>query len=505
MKQIGRELGDAIFRIKGLPAKLTRGTTVYWQLDYPELARIPWELATTDQLPYQHLLQEGISFVRRVPAAIQDLPAEWPTGRNESLRLLFAWSERAQQEVPHEQHLDALRRISDKYDVRLVAEPIPNVQALTDLCTSQPFHFLHLLAHGVRAANGEFGLLLEKEIAKGEQIARAIVAGGRNPALVTLSACDSANEQDNSFGSVAYQLHVYGIPLVLASQFRMRINVSTTSVERVYLGLLGGGEPLSIVEGLRTQLAPSDNEAWANEVLYSRYRHESLLELSAVAQQQAALRRARVIARSQDLPSNEAIQELEKQYQRLDTLAGSLEKAHGSREDLAETHGLLGSLRRRIAELRGTSPDKEELREALSCYERGFRWNANSHYTGVNVVHLCLLLGESEKAEDVIPVVRFAAQNDIELTGDFWAYASAGELEVYAERPEAAEQHYRDFASAVRRATNGDVPKMIDNLQTSRKQLVRVQTLFPEARFAGVRGAASKAQAVLDSALGRLR
>ena len=63
--------------------------TLNLQLDYPELSRIPWELATRNQLPFQHLLLDGVSIVRKVPALVQDDDAQWPTGRNRALRLLY--------------------------------------------------------------------------------------------------------------------------------------------------------------------------------------------------------------------------------------------------------------------------------------------------------------------------------------------------------------------------------------------------------------------------------
>ena len=96
-KEIGRALGEQIFQIKGLQRHLSNRepTIICWQLDFPELARIPWELATTDQRPHHHLLLENVSFVRRVPAFLQDVPAEWPTGRDKTLRRRFVWGERA--------------------------------------------------------------------------------------------------------------------------------------------------------------------------------------------------------------------------------------------------------------------------------------------------------------------------------------------------------------------------------------------------------------------------
>lgn len=502
LRQIGRELGEAIYKIKGLAPLLVDGATVCWQLDYPELARIPWELATIDQRPYHHLLLRGVSFVRRIPAAVSDQPAEWPTGRDETLRLLYAWSERKGAEVPHQAHLEELQRICSDYGVELVDQQVSDVDALAKLCSTKGrFHFVHLLAHGAMVG-GEWGLRLENGIAKGEQVARALVAGGGTPALVTVSACDSANEPNNSFGSVAYELHVYGIPLVLASQFRLRKEVSTASVAHVYEELLGGGDPLGILAALRRQLAPRDNEAWANEVVYSRYRPESLEELAVVARQQAALRRARSIAK-RTMEKGEAIAALKGEEEKLLALVGSLQKdVRRNRAALAETFGLLGSLARRIADRRSAPADPEDLRRAMSYYQSGFQADANSHYCGVNVVHLALRVGEKAKAEEFIPRVRFAAANDAATGADFWAHATLGDLEVYAGRADQAAESYRAFVSKVTEKIR-DVGARIDTLNASRRPLLEMESVFPRAGFPELCRAAESALAVLASAIAR--
>ena len=301
LKEMGQELGRALFAVEGIEAALDARNgpvTLNLQLDYPELSRIPWELATRNQLPFQHLLLDGVSIVRKVPALVQDDDAQWPTGRNRALRLLYVWGQKDGAGVPHAEHEEALRGICAEYGIDFVSHEVPDIQTLVDLSANQgPFNFVHILAHGISAGNGEWGLSLARGPVKGEQIAGALRSGGKTPALVTLSACDSANERDNSFGSVAYQLHVYGVPLVVASQFRLRKSVSVQSTREVYQQLLGGGDLREILTGIRRQLAPSDDEAWSNEAVYSRYRYEALDDLVTIARQQGALRRANAIER----------------------------------------------------------------------------------------------------------------------------------------------------------------------------------------------------------------
>ncbi len=509
LKDLGKQIGRALYEIPGIEKALEardESVTVHLQLDYPELARIPWELATSNQEPYYHLLDGDISVVRKVPAILQDAPAQWPTGLNEGLRLLFVWGETEQDDVPHKEHLPLLKKVCDEYGVELVSQEIPDVAALTNLCKdgSKQFHFVHILAHGARAENREWGLRLKDEVAKGEQIARALRAGGTTPALVTVSACDSANEKDNSFGSVAYELHVYGVPLVVASQFRLRKSASVVSAAEVYKQLLGGGDLREMLKGIRRQLAPADNEAWANEVVYSRYRYEALDDLVMVARQQGTLRRANAIERKAREAKPEEregfIEDLGQETGKLLALVDRLKSTNASPQAVAETYGLLGSMQRRKARLRADPPheNEEDLRDARSYYEDGMRADANSHYCGINVVHVSLRLDDHEKANEFIPLVRFAAASWIER--DFWALATAGELEVYAGDARKASDRYREFAKSVVSEVVGK-QAIVRSLNSSKRQLEEVVQVFADEE--PIRLAAEASLKVLNAAIGR--
>lgn len=509
IQDLGKKIGQAMYKVKGMEAKLAardEAVTVVLQLDYPELARVPWEIATINQVPYHHLLDRNVSIVRKVPAVFQDAPAQWPTGRNESLRLLFVWGETKPDDVPHKEHLPLLQQVCDEYGVELVHQEIADVATLTNLCSDEkkPFHFVHILAHGARAENREWGLRLKDEVVKGGQIARALRAGGTTPALATLSACDSANEKDNSFGSVAYELHVYGVPLVVASQFRLRKSASVVSAAEVYNQLLGGGDLREMLKGIRRQLAPADNEAWANEVVYTRYRYEALEDLVAVARQQGALRRANAIERkARDAAPEDRqafIDALDEETEKLRVLVERQKSAEVSPEALAETYGLLGSMQRRKARLRADPPheDEEDLRDARSYYEDGMRADANSHYCGINVVHISLRLGDHDKAEEFIPLVRFAAES--QMKRDFWAMATAGELEVYAGDGTKAADHYRAFARNVEAEVDGK-KAIVGTLNSSLRQLKEVGHVFEGEE--AIRKAAEASLKVLNSAIKR--
>ena len=506
MRTIGRELAEAVYRIKGLAERLATNPTLYLQLDYPELAGIPWELLTEQQEPFHHLLLQGTSIIRKVPTAREDTDSTWPTGLNTSLRILYVWGQRHEGDVPNEAHHDALLEVCQRNGVELTAQEVRSIDDLTALCTAGTYHFVHVLAHGSRTETDEWGLRFSDDVVSGEQIARALRAGDTAPALVTLAACDSANDENNTFGSVAYHLHMYGVPLVLASQFRLRKTVSNDAVAAVYEEVLAGESPIGIVNRIRRQLSSKANESWANEVLYSRYRHDELAELSALSRQQAALRRARSLEKSDGADPDALIDGLEAESAKLRRLAQDL-TAPGSEIDrpaVAETYGLLGSLARRIARLRGNPP--ADLRAAARLYERGFKTDRNSHYCGVNLIHLLRRGDDDEAADELTPFVRYAVAADLEAApADFWVSASAGELEVYDGNVNGAVLHYERFVDVLEAEPSLDAVTRVEHLSSALRQLTEIEADFTGDELAPIREAASEVSGVLHAAIDRNR
>ena len=501
LKDMGKELGAALFAVPGIDAGLRRALgalpVLDLQLDYPELARIPWELVSWNTEPYGHVIGDGVSVVRAVPArVVVDRGAQWPTGRNLALEVLFVWG--AGQPVPHQAHEEALRAACDRYGVDIVCQEVETIAQLTKLCSKRPpFHFVHILAHGTQTEDGNWGLSLRGEHAKPEQVARAVCAGGKTPALVTLSACDSAADLHNGFGSVAYQLHAYGIPFVIGSQFRQREDDSVLSVAGIYEELLGGGDLRSLLVGVRRNLFAADDGGWANEVVYNRYPFEDLEDLAVVARQQGVLRCANAIDRrarkAQPSEYGALIEELELQAQKLAALIAE-EKRHDPKprpEILSETCGLLASMRRRQSRLRA-GPGGEsavDLRAVREAYLDGLRADANSHYCGINAIHLSFRLGEPERAKEWIPIVRFAVDSQIRAGTDFWAQATLADLEIYSGNREGAIDQYTKFVNLVQ--ANDDVRgirAIADTLLASLRpleDLLKLENLSPDVRAAG--------------------
>lgn len=92
------------------------------------------------------------------------------------------------------------------------------------------------------------------------------------------------------------------------------------------------------------------------------------------------------------------------------------------------------------------------LRKAIDSYERGFRADWRDAYPGINAVTLLELAGETERRDELLPVVRFAARQRQAAKPDFWDHATLLELAVLASDREAAGQHLGDALVAVREA-----------------------------------------------------
>jgi hypothetical protein len=474
LDRLGRELSDALKPSTAITTAIRKDTpaTIHWQLDYPELAAIPWEIASWWLEPRRHiLLDDDFALVRSVPLFDPGQDVRWPTGKHRSLRLLFAWAERRGMDVPHLEHHEALVAACEANGVDFSVHEIATASALAEVVVDLQPDLVHILAHGAKAVDGAWGLQLSDEVVTGEQVARALRAGDSAPAFCTVAACDSAGESTNSFSSVAYRLHAHGVPMVLASQFRLRKRVSNLSVARVYEGLLAGEHPLAVLAGLRQMLSTEDTEAWANEVLYSTYPDAELDAGVRHARQQAALRRARMLnKRYSESPSEDvrarAIDELREQAARLEKLADE-------GFDLAETWGLIGSMRRRIAYIAAKDgvPDDEALREAQEAYEQGLRADLNSHYCGINALHLSWLTGQEPKITQLTAIVDYAIdaarRND---SDDYWIDASAGEAAVYRGDKDAAAGHYRDFKAANDKAVD-DAQLRREHLYAAKRQM----------------------------------
>lgn len=501
-----------------------------------ELALLPWELARVPgeaAIPSESwLLLQGLvpvsltRHIRSVPTA----SVRWPT----RLRLLVVTGD--PEELPYEEHLDALqealapwlpkaRRREDGSRIWPAGTEIltnATVRGIEQACGDareqrQPFTHVHVLAHGAEddgAAGTSFGLRLADEeggfeVVSGERFASAVAGSGSGagacPAVVTLAACDSANQGEvkTPGSSFAHVLHQAGIPLVAASQFPLSMDGSVALVERLYRGLAWGEHPVALLHRIRTELhsrftrrshdwaslvvyeaLPADLDRQLEEVVYARTKAaldvaldelekmverdgrlapETLSELAGrVEQAQARLPVAGPYAMECTglrAAASKRRAQAEHQLARHPEIGPVLAAAH-----LARSHALLGGALR-------------DYREATSgflvCTGDVMHRKATLHWVLVQAVSLAAVLGDDLDglAEEHWAAARLAAERYLdhrEVEERVWAHGSLAELWLLrtaaadpAERAAAAERarrHATDLARLTSDHLRDDFP-----------------------------------------------
>lgn len=430
LADVASTLGKVLEQIPGFVAELARchgGTrdtteaqartgTVHLRLvmNANELALLPFELAWAPRgFP---AAGQALSLQTEVPLCItreirraSSIPLTWRSDP----KVLFAFASPGS-EVPYEAHLLALRKaiepwvkvssgdeLASREELRAaVAEhltvlPHANLRALTELCATGAYTHVHILAHGTHLRLGDdrrFGVALHDsidpqklDVVDGERLATALrphIHGRRqtlaNPIAVSLAACDSGNVGSvvGAGASVAHELHLKGIPLVVASQFPLSVKGSIEFVSTLYRGLLWGQDPRCILDDLRRRLRMqfSDNHDWASLVAYAALPPDIAEQSNRLAFHQgkrainAALGSAdkivsRITRKKDDDWSNKIRQRLIGREDPLAfLLAGPLQKLsraelhlqqllESAPEDAGEIHGLFGATEKRRAEL----------------------------------------------------------------------------------------------------------------------------------------------------------
>src|SRR5262245_23105842 len=308
---LGQEAGKVLASVPALSPEITaarqgKDTVINLRLvvSGSELALIPFELATAQPgfpgsgQPLLLQVDTPIALTREIRRG-NPLPLDW----NRRPRILFvAASPEDVTPVPAQQHLDAIRRAIEPW-VRWAPKPDPRIQdvmkqltVLTDAsledireaCATEQYTHVHILAHGMpyeHAGDLRYGLALCKpggraiDIVEGRQLAQALRTahleeGARShPNVVTLATCDSGNVGSVLVpgGSIAHDLHAFGIPWVVASQFPLTMIGSVTFTEILYQRLLRGDDPRGIQHEIRHRLntgSRTDHD-WASLVIYA--------------------------------------------------------------------------------------------------------------------------------------------------------------------------------------------------------------------------------------------
>ena len=163
-----------------------------------------------------------------------------------------------------------------------------SLEDIRQACANGQYTHVHILAHGKpyeHAGDLRYGLALcapgsrAEDIVEGRQLAQALRTvhlgeGARShPNVVTLATCDSGNVGSVLVpgGSIAHDLHAFGIPWVVASQFPLTMAGSVTLTEVLYQRLLRGDDPRGIQHEIRHRLntgSRTDHD-WASLVVYA--------------------------------------------------------------------------------------------------------------------------------------------------------------------------------------------------------------------------------------------
>jgi hypothetical protein len=445
-----------------------------------ELAALPFEAATdSERRPlFVRAGEEAIEVTRRVRHDFVESNARWPA----QPRILFAWaSPPGVEAVPHEEHQTALRNalrpwisVNDVTNSKPVSKGVlttlaqASLASIRETCRTamaaekpKAFSHLHLLAHGYAIGQpGEqrFGIALhhssngELDPVSPEQIQEALEPLRGQPVVITLAVCDAANETNTLVPekSIAYDLHVSGFPVVVASQLPFTVAGSRLMVEHFYGALLAGRDVRTALHEARVALYENQNRAghdWASLVGYVRLPEDYADHLLDVR-----LEAVMAALRTVQADSDELIKSKEydpgRFHQIEELLRGRIqdlklflkESAKSKRAGVMEENlGLLGSSQKRLAELyfelgrRSGSADWNEpmrsaLQKARDWYHQGYEHNLSHHWTGVQYLSLEAVLNGRILNPGLWHAAVEAALIGQRDPKEYWAHGSLAEL-----------------------------------------------------------------------------
>jgi len=318
LDDLGRRLTEMLEHVPGLAPSLANAQSHKSSLTHLRLVLTPRELSL---LPFECInvpkgapgggnklllqTESPITLTREV-RGVNGNGVIWPARP----KILFAWAEpEGIGAVPWEAHALALRNAiepwidrrhqncvkhGDKGDGQ-VLEQVKNLftviehaslEAIRKACEKARYTHVHILAHGVSHRLfrdlRDIGVALDDgrgghDLVDGQRLATALNIrrddGGVFPAVVTLATCDSGQARSVvSFGgSIAHELHVAGVPFVVASQFPLSHYGSAVMAEELYKRLLRCEDPRTALHKVRRRLFAHSNRYhdWAAMVAYA--------------------------------------------------------------------------------------------------------------------------------------------------------------------------------------------------------------------------------------------
>lgn len=402
-----------------------------------ELAMLPFEMAATPEgaAGAGPLLLNALAPVclTREVRAVGHVESRWPS----RARVLMITSE-AGGPVPKAAHVDALLRALDPWTgpdatgapawrkalTVLVDPELEQIRAAVSEAqrAGQPYTHVHVLAHGGSRPEGvesRYGIVLHdarggRLVVDGEALAGALAGGSVGtplPAVVTVATCDAGDAGGvlEPGAGLAHELHVAGVPWVVASQFPLTMVGSVALVASFYAAVLAGVDPREAMIEVRRRLyaEKEHNHDWASVVVYARLPPDFDEQIEAVAVAAAEWRvyhaldwAARTDARA-DVDARLAIAcegagRLLTRAERLFKVSTSVD----ARDRVLRLARVLGSAAKRRAERLALKADgdavDDALRESLVWYRRAYSYHLADHWSGGQVVSLSVVLHDGD-------------------------------------------------------------------------------------------------------------
>ena len=478
-----------------------------------ELSLLPFELAMAPEGYPGHgrplFLQADtpITLTREVRRG-RPLAVNW----NRPPRILFVTASPASvTPVPAQEHLNVIRRAMEPW-VRWTPDPNARLEevkkhitVITDAsletirqaCAEVEYTHVHILAHGVsyqQAGDPRYGLALcgegdpmRLEEVDGERLAEALRAtevGGHArsaPSLVTLATCDSGNVGSvlTPGGSIAHDLHAFGIPWVIASQFPLTMAGSVTMSEVLYERLLKGDDPRWIIHELRQRLSgrSQNDHDWASLVVYATIPFNFAEHVEAFRDRQTRDRLNEQFAKAQAmLDARRSPQEIDSIFEavrrELTRWRETAPAGDGQRERMerAERWGMTAASEKRIAGIHMLRNDRTRAmaawRESRDWYRKAMELEPANHWVLTQYLSLCAILDEpADHAWWIVARQLAKSQLQRDSTADrAWAFGTLAELDllgtVYSKDEDAdsvsIQERVVEACSQIRNLTGSD-------------------------------------------------
>ena len=370
-----------------------------------------------------------------------------------------------------------------------------SIDSIYKICSEESFTHVHILAHGgTYEDSGEqrFGLILcdPKDKTKPQHVSGATLASAlqakhkdgttrSSPIMVTLATCDSGAQGSllTPGGSLAYDLHVSGIPWVIASQFPLSKKGSIVMTRELFSRILRGDDPREALFEIRRILCTQVYQMhdWASLVIYASLpqNFESQVRRYFESQTKAAIETAMkhaddILKEDPDDKKQVAKKTLEKVSEYLTFWQKRLPNDQEMSSRLSRTvfFNISGSVHKRIALLYGPKSGAEDvwssekrdtylenLRIAMANYDQAieqwgtfgskYHWAATQYLSLKAVLYWFFENEEGQTKDRYKPddrdFARYVMAKELALKNinmpdssieKAWAYATLAELEM---------------------------------------------------------------------------